>query len=117
VEDLRQLIADLDAPQFDRREKATARLLELGEDAHAVLRATLNGRVSQEVRRRIEGLMANPLLVRMPEARRRVRVVRLLEMIGNAEAQRLLERLASGASEARPTREAKAALGRLERRP
>lgn len=116
VEELRQLITDLDASQFNRREKATARLLELGEEAHAVLRDTLKGRLSIEARRRIESLMAEPRVVRLPEVRRHLRVVRLLEMIGNAEARRLLEKLVSGAPEARPTREAKAALGRLERR-
>jgi hypothetical protein len=45
-----------------------------------------------------------------------VRAVEALEHIGTPEARKLLETLATGAPEARQTRDAKAALRRLEGR-
>jgi hypothetical protein len=45
-----------------------------------------------------------------------VRAVQVLEFIGNAEAQRLLQTLADGADLARLTQDARAALGRIVRR-
>jgi hypothetical protein len=52
-----------------------------------------------------------------PETVRLVRAVEVLEHIGTAEARELLELLARGTPEARITREAKAALTRLQRCP
>jgi WD40 repeat protein len=56
------------------------------------------------------------LLVREPDARRQMRGVRLLACIGTPEAREVLEKLAKGMPESRLTREAKAALERLDRR-
>jgi hypothetical protein len=97
-DELRRLLADLDSGQFARRETATKRLAELAE-----------------TRRRAEGLLARPRLVRTPEARRALRAVRLLACIGSPETRQTLEKLARGAPEARLTREAQAALRRLAR--
>jgi hypothetical protein len=115
ADEMRRLIADLDADEFARREAVVKRLAELGELADAALREALRGQPSPEARRRIEALLAEPPTVRLPEARRGLRAVRLLESIGTPEARRVLERLAGGIPEARLTREAKAALGRLPR--
>lgn len=52
-----------------------------------------------------------------PDRLREVRAVEALEHVGGAEARRLLEALAKGAPAARLTREARAALERLEKRP
>ncbi len=52
-----------------------------------------------------------------PEQRRAVRAVQALEHAGTPDARRLLATLAGGIPEARLTREAKAALARLARRP
>jgi hypothetical protein len=51
------------------------------------------------------------------EEKRAVRAVAVLEDIGTPAARRVLEALARGESEARLTRQAKAALERLGRRP
>jgi hypothetical protein len=115
--ELRRLIAGLDAAGFAEREAAEQRLAELGELADAALREALAGRPSAEVKRRVDRLLAEPRLVVAAEARRHLRGVRLLEGIGSAEARRVLQRLAGGVPEARLTREATAALGRLQRRP
>jgi hypothetical protein len=49
--------------------------------------------------------------------RRALRAVAVLEQIGTPEARQVLEVLRQGPAEARLTREAKAALTRLARRP
>jgi WD40 repeat protein len=115
--ELHKLLAELDNEQFERREAATSRLRELGELAESALREALQGKPSLEVRRRIESLLAEPPTVQVPEKRRQLRSVRILETIGTAEAQQVLEMLAKGATESHLTQETKAALRRLARRP
>ncbi len=48
---------------------------------------------------------------------RQLRAIEVLECIGTAEARRVLEAISQGATEARLTQEAQAALQRLARRP
>jgi WD40 repeat protein len=115
AEELRRLIADLDADEFARREAAMSRLTELGELAEAALREALRGRPSPEVRRRVEALLSEPRTIRSPEARRHLRAVRLLEAVGTPGAREVLKKLTEGVSEARLTQEARAALDRLAR--
>ena len=73
---------------------------------------------SAEARRRAEEILAR-LSKAEPtgEALRALRAIEVLEHIGTPEASRVLETLAKGAPEARLTRDAKASLGRLARRP
>jgi truncated hemoglobin YjbI len=70
-----------------------------------------------EIRRLIESVLAEPPTVQVPEKCRQLRAVRILEAIGTAEAQQVLEMLATDTAESRLTQEAKAALRRLARRP
>jgi WD40 repeat protein len=106
------LVADLDGDSFAAREKAMHELAGLGEGALPGLREALKGDLSAEVRRRIARLEEElPLQVLHS-----LRAVEALEHIGNAEAKGLLRRLARGMPEARLTQEARASLGRLERR-
>jgi WD40 repeat protein len=116
ADDLRRLLADLDDGEFARRESATKRLAEFGDSAEAALRQTLQGQLSLEARRRIEGLLAAPRIVRTSEGRRELRAIRILEQVASSDAKKLLEVLAGGAADARQTRAAKAALERLARR-
>ena len=112
-----QLIADLDNERFAVRERATQELGELGELAEPALQKALEGRPSLELRRRVEGLMANlRRLVPSPGTRQSMRAIEVLEHIGTPEARDVLKALAQGAPEARQTQEAKAALERLARR-
>jgi hypothetical protein len=115
AEELRRLLADLDNAQFERREKATKRLAELGELADTTLREALQRKPSLEMRRRIESLLAASRLAHTAEERRNLRAVRVLESIGTAEARQVLETLGEGASDARRTKAAKDALRRLTR--
>lgn len=116
-ERIAQLIAELDNERFEARESATTELAGLEKRAKPLLSKTLLGSPSPEVRRRIEALLTmlqGP--VSFSETLRWMRTIEVLEHIATPEARQHLQQLASGASEARLTREAKAADDRLERR-
>jgi hypothetical protein len=109
-----QWLADLDSEQFKVREKATAELEALGEQAEPGLRRILRGSPSPELRRRAEALLEK--LERRgpsPDRLRALRAVEVLEQIGTSRARRVLQALAQGAPEALLTLEAKASLQRL----
>jgi hypothetical protein len=111
-----RLIADLDSDTFAVRDGAARELGDLGDLTEPALREALAGGPTPEVRRRVERLLEDAASL-APGRLRQVRVVEVLEYAGTPEARRLLEELAGGAPEARLTREAQAALGRLDRRP
>jgi hypothetical protein len=112
------LLADLDSEQFAKREEAMKNLEALGDLAKPALRKMLENPPSAEVRRRIEKLLAKQNeQVLSSSALHGVRAVEVLEHIATPEARELLQKLAAGASEARLTREAKAALERVRSRP
>src|SRR5262245_35930198 len=117
VERLRRLLADLDSEVFATRETAQKELAAIGESAIPALNEALRGEPTPEARRRIQALLdklQGP--VAQPDVLRALRAAAVLEDIATPEARRVLERLAQGTPEARLTREAKAALQRLERR-
>jgi RNA polymerase sigma factor (sigma-70 family) len=115
---LARLIADLDSERFEVRQQATTELAELGEQAEPALRQALAGQPTLEARQRLEQLvekLAGP--VTSPDRLRTLRALEVLEHIGTSEARQVLEGLTKGMPEARLTREAKASLERLARRP
>jgi RNA polymerase sigma factor (sigma-70 family) len=111
---IERLIADLDDEQFQVREQAAKELQALAELAAPALRKALDGKPSQEVRRRLEALLhrldGGSLSA---ETLRQIRTVEALESIGNPEARRLLDKLAAGPTEMLLTQEARAAVRRL----
>jgi hypothetical protein len=109
-------LAQLDSPEFEVRSRAAQRLGELRDAALPLLERAREKRPPLEAWRRLEGLRGT-LDPRSPESLREVRAVQVLEYIGTDEARRLLHRLAGGLPQARLTREAQGALGRLNRRP
>jgi HEAT repeat protein len=111
-EHLGRLIADLDSARFAVRQKATTDLEQLEQAAEPALRQALANRPSLEARRRIEQLLKALDPHQSPERRRALRAVEALERIDSVEARRALERLAQGATGARLTQAAKAALAR-----
>jgi RNA polymerase sigma factor (sigma-70 family) len=115
-EQLRPLIADLDSPEFPRREAATNQLTAFGERAGPALRAALDAGPSVEKRRRIEQILRTHNAPPSGEALRHLRAVEALERIGTDDAREVLATLARGVTGARLTREAEAALQRLGRR-
>jgi hypothetical protein len=113
-----QLIAGLDQEEFAAREKATQELAKLGDTAEIELRKALENQPSDEVRRRIEGLLEKlQTPARLRERLRGLRANEVLEKLGTPEARQVLKTLAQGAAEAELTRDAKAALERLAKRP
>jgi hypothetical protein len=107
-------LADLDSDDFAVREKAEKELGEQGDLVEPALRKTLDERPSSEVRQRVERLLQN---LTSPRGLQRFRALEVLERIGTSEAEKVLKEAARGAPEARLTREAKASLERLSRRP
>src|SRR5262249_22144585 len=115
-ERLQRLLRDLDNDAFAVRDGATRTIEKLGEPARpAIERALAGADASPELRRRLEHLQSR-LAVSTGDQLRELRALELLEHIATPEAQQFLRKLADGAPDARLTREAKAALQRLERR-
>jgi hypothetical protein len=111
---IKRLVGGLDDDSFEAREEAGRRLSGLGEAARAALSDALANKPSAEARRRIEELLG---ALDGPLGRERVRLVRAVEVLessGTPEARRVLKRLAGGEPNALLTREAKAALVRLD---
>jgi hypothetical protein len=113
---LNDLIADLDSDRFAVRQRASGELEQLGELAGPAMHRALAGEPSPEARRRLRRLvqkLGGPIT--SPEMLRLLRAVEVLEKVGTAEARKVLQALADGAPQATLTREAKAALLRLQR--
>ncbi len=109
-----RLVRELDDKAFRVRDRAAAELHGLGEVGERALRAALKGGVPLEARRRMERVLERMANEPPPaEVVRAVRAVEVLERIGGREATALLETLSAGEPQARPTREARAALRRL----
>jgi WD40 repeat protein len=114
-----RLIADLNADEFDVRERATAELTRLGTAVEPDLRRALAASPKAEARRRLEQLLARPEVMGAtgppPEQLQALRAVAVLEHIGSAEARQVLAALARGDADARLTQDAKASLERLDK--
>jgi WD40 repeat protein len=117
AERIARLVRDLDSDTFAERERASAALEELGEDAAEALRKALDDKPSPEVRRRAEELLGRLRgKAPSPERLRGLRAVQVLEWIGSPEARRTLKAVAEGPADAELTRAAKAALACLKKR-
>jgi RNA polymerase sigma factor (sigma-70 family) len=116
LREIRQRIADLGSATFAVRQKAFARLKDLGPAAEPALRVALAKEPPLEVRRRLEqlleGVTARPA---SGDWLRTLRALAVLEHANTPEARRLLRELADGAQGAWLTREARAACARLDR--
>jgi WD40 repeat protein len=115
-----RLIAELDNPEFAKREAATAELAKLGRRAEAELRKELSETASAEVRRRVEKLLArlapSEAAEYSAEDARELRAVWALELAGTPEARTLLAEWAAAKVGNRLCEEADAAVKRLRRK-
>jgi hypothetical protein len=109
---LTRLVAELDAADFETRQRATEELEKLGDSAEQALRTVLDGKPSLEMRQRVESLVRK-LEATRPERLRQLRAVEALEHIGSKEAREVLTRLAQGRSDSPLTGEAKETVKRL----
>jgi RNA polymerase sigma factor (sigma-70 family) len=107
------LVRRLDSDDFAEREQASQALSDLGPGAEEAMRDALKKAESAEVKDRLERLLKECAKHR----RRSGHAIEALEMVGTAEAKRLLTDLAGGASGASVTREAAEAVARLRKRP
>ena len=90
-------MAALDSNDFDEREAASRRLAALGDLVGPALRTALEGKPSDEARRRLEELLHRldgP--VEAPDQALALRCVEVLECVGSEEMRRLLDDLAGG---------------------
>jgi hypothetical protein len=110
---LARLVKELDADDFEAREKATVELEKVGGAAEAALRRSLEGTPSAELKQRVELLLGKLRTASAsPERVREARALELLERLDAPEAKELLSELARGAAGAWLTEEAKALLRR-----
>lgn len=117
TERLSRRIKELDSDDYAIRVRAVNELAAMGTFAEPRLRKLIAEKPSLEARRRAEDLLAlldNPSA--MTEHLRTLRAVEVLERIGTEPARQALQVLAEGAGEAALTREAEAALARLNRK-
>jgi hypothetical protein len=117
VKRIADLIRDLDSDEFSKREQATEELGRLDGKAEGALRKALDGQPSIEARRRLERLIEKLDGINASEKMRTLRALGVLERIDTAEGRELLEGLAKGDADAWLTKEARATLQRLEKRP
>src|SRR5262249_47659513 len=113
---VRRLIADLDADDFQVRERAQQALEQAGEAVRPALAEAVDAKPAAEVKRRLRGLLERLDAPGVPPGMvRPLRALEVLERAGTAEARKLLEELARGRADSLLTREARAALERLDR--
>lgn len=118
VVDAKQIVKwvnDLDSETFATRDEAYQALDKLGPPTEAALRQARAGKISLEMRRRIDDLLEKLERGNLtPEELQAVRAVEVLERIATPEARELLAALGEGADTAALTQEAKKALGRIK---
>jgi hypothetical protein len=114
---LQKLLEDLNSDQYAIRQKASAELERLADLAGPALREKVDGKISLEMRKRIEALLDKldgPIT--LPELLRSLRTVELLELIGTPAARDVVAPVAKGAPGHRLTEAAQGAVSRLDKR-
>ena len=112
--EVRKRLAELDSPKFAVREAAAGVLEKMGPAVWPYLRGSA-GRSAEAAERlgKVEERLSAP--IPPAETLRVLRAVAVLERVGTADARKMLEELAGGASGAPETQAARGALGRLRR--
>jgi WD40 repeat protein len=112
-EAITRLISDLDSDKFATRDAGYNGLTRFGAFAEGLLRQALGKTKVVEVKRRLEELLSRAAGEGpASEHRQALRAIEVLELIGSAEARKVLAVLAAGAADAELTRRAKAALAK-----
>jgi WD40 repeat protein len=111
-----RLISDLGSDRYPTREQATRELLALDTEALPPLRQVLKNAPTLEVRRRIERLLEQLENSLPPDRLRGMRAVQLLEALATPAARDLLKEWAAGPKGGWLTKDAAAAVQRLDHR-
>lgn len=106
-------LQELDDDRFEVRDRAKQRLAELGELARTALSLALAQNPSAEARKQLQELLGALEGPPVGDRLRLLRAVEILETIGSPESRLVLKRLADGDPGHLLTRQAKAALDRL----
>jgi RNA polymerase sigma factor (sigma-70 family) len=112
---IKQLLVEVDSGEFNARQKALAELVRIGEQVLPLIDEMLAKQPPLDTQQRLKAVQAK--LAPGQLAAERVQVVRaieVLERMGGAQAQEILQRLAAGAPAALTTTHAEAALGRMK---
>ncbi len=110
-----QWVANLDSEDFNTRDQSFRTLEKIGALAEIALRKAREGKVSLEMRRRIDDLLDKVERGNLTgEELQATRAVEVLERIATPPARELLVALADGAPTAVLTRKAQKALRRLK---
>jgi WD40 repeat protein len=116
---LARLLVVLDSDDFDAREKASQELAKLGPEIETPLRLALTGKLSPEVRTRVQQVLdgiKQPADGPQPFDIHRVRLaLTILEQLDTPEARATLAALAEAVPAGEVGREARAALERLRK--
>ncbi len=112
-----RLIGQLDAEDFQEREKATEELIHAGKAAEEAVKKALGSKPSAEAKQRLEFIQSKMAGKFGPDQDelRAARGVEVLERIGTPEARQALDELAKG-GESKVSAEARAAAERLKAR-
>jgi WD40 repeat protein len=113
AERVNQCLADLGADRYAAREAAQKELQALGRLVEPDLKAARERTKSEEVRTRLDGLLAKMSPERTPAELVQARAVAAMELAGTPAARKLLADWAAGAAGARLTIDAKSALARV----
>jgi hypothetical protein len=115
---IQRLLKDLDADAFDVRDRATDELIKIGPDVTDAVRSLSSSAPNYEVAYRAKLILRKLNADGQPvgTAGRTMRVIRVLERAGNADARTLLGKLATGEFGFEIVPEAKAALARLDKK-
>ena len=113
---VRKLIAELNSNEFRIRDAAQQELAKLGDlAAPAIKEALLEQPLTLETKRRLEKLQSVLQLEPTPAQLRAIRAIQALELAAAAETNAVLRQWAGGAPGADLTKNAQAALERIER--
>lgn len=109
-------VKELDDDNFEVRETASRELAAVGNQAEVVLREALKKASSPELKLRIQTLLdkAGSTAKDIPRLRLQ-RALEVLELLGTAEAQAIVEQLAKGSPELWETQQARLSLEFLQR--
>jgi hypothetical protein len=115
--DVQALIEKLGVEDFKQRQAAHDALAALGDWASPKLAVAARTTTNPEIKLRVNELLKNVRGYPLPASSlHSARAVQVLEWIGDARAKAILGKLVAGDPELFLTREAQAALGRLNRR-
>ncbi|HEY7315463.1 MAG TPA: hypothetical protein VH643_39400 [Gemmataceae bacterium] len=117
AERLARLLQKLDSDDFREREEATGELKKLGDAAEPALRQALQRKPTLESRRRLQQLLDDLDAAGhvSSERLRSLRIIEVLERIGDKPARDVLRQIADGPAGTRLTEEARASLRRWQR--